>query len=236
MRPGWMRRLNTHLLRRDVEHARLRGHDEQVVRGNQVAAGAQAVAVEDGADLRAVRADDQRRAVPRLHERRVVLVEGALGRDPSGCGPPRPPGSASSSRAAAMRPVASSSSSALSKLAVSLWPLVAMIGSSFLTSSPRSVDCEHRLARGHPVDVAAQRVDLAVVDHVAVRVRQLPGAQRVGAEARVHQREGRRPSIRGSGRGRRARSGRRSAGPCRRWCATRGCRRRSRPCRRCPCL
>ena len=48
---------------------------------------------------------------------------------------------------------------------------------------------EHRLAGAHPVDVAAQRVDLAVVGDEVIRVRQLPARERVGAEARMEQRE-----------------------------------------------
>ena len=51
------------------------------------------------------------------------------------------------------------------------------------------VGLEQAFARAHPVDVAAQRVDLAVVRDVAVRVRQRPGRERVGAEALVHERE-----------------------------------------------
>ncbi|KYD27009.1 hypothetical protein B4109_1240 [Geobacillus stearothermophilus] len=43
------------------------------------------------------------------------------------------------------------------------------------------------LARRHPVDVAAQRVDLAVMDQVAVRMGPLPARKRVRAEARVHE-------------------------------------------------
>ena len=48
---------------------------------------------------------------------------------------------------------------------------------------------ELRLARAHPVDVAAQRVDLAVVRDQPVRVRELPARERVRREARVHERE-----------------------------------------------
>ena len=47
--------------------------------------------------------------------------------------------------------------------------------------------CQDALAGVHPVDVAAQRVDFAVVRDVAVRVRQLPGGKGVGGEALVHQ-------------------------------------------------
>ena len=45
------------------------------------------------------------------------------------------------------------------------------------------------LARAHPVAVAAQRVDLAVVGEHPVRVGQLPAREGVGGEARVHERE-----------------------------------------------
>ena len=50
----------------DVEHAGLGGHDDQAVLGDDVARRAQAVAVEHGADHRAVGEGDRRRAVPRL--------------------------------------------------------------------------------------------------------------------------------------------------------------------------
>ncbi len=43
------------------------------------------------------------------------------------------------------------------------------------------------LASPHPVAVAHHGVDLAVVGDVAVRVRQRPGRERVGAEPGVHQ-------------------------------------------------
>ena len=49
-----------------------------------------------------------------------------------------------------------------------------------------------RLARLHPVGVAAQRVDLAVVRDVAEWLREVPGRERVGREPRVHDGERRR--------------------------------------------
>ena len=61
----------------DGQHAHLGGHDDAPVAGHEVARGAQPVAVQRGADLPAVGEGDRRRAVPRLHQRRVVLVEGA---------------------------------------------------------------------------------------------------------------------------------------------------------------
>jgi len=59
----------------DVEHAGLRAEHDEAVLGDPEPSGAQSIAVEDRADLRAVGEADIRRAVPRLHERRVVLVE-----------------------------------------------------------------------------------------------------------------------------------------------------------------
>jgi hypothetical protein len=66
-------------------------------------------------------------------------------------------------------------------------PSSLMTGSSFLRSSPEQIGREVRLARVHPVDVAAQGVDFAVVRHVTVRMRAFPGRKRVRAEARMHE-------------------------------------------------
>ena len=54
---------------------------------------------------------------------------------------------------------------------------------------------EHRLAGGHPVAVAADGVDLAVVRDVAVRVAQRPARERVGGEAGVHDHQRRREAL-----------------------------------------
>ena len=65
------------LLLRDRQHAHLGGEHHEAVVGDEVARRAQAVAVEGRADLAAVREGDRGRAVPRLHQGGVVLVEGA---------------------------------------------------------------------------------------------------------------------------------------------------------------
>ena len=49
---------------------------------------------------------------------------------------------------------------------------------------------QHALARVHPVLVAAQGVDLAVMDQVTIRVSPPPARKRIGAEARVHHGDG----------------------------------------------
>ena len=62
----------------DFQHPGFRGHDDEAVLGHGVAGGAQAVAVQQGADTLAVGKRDGRRAVPRLHEGRVVFVKRLL--------------------------------------------------------------------------------------------------------------------------------------------------------------
>ena len=87
-----------------------------------------------------------------------------------------------------VRPASTSSSSTLSNVAESE-PPGRTIGRTFCEVVAEQLGGELRLARAHPVDVAAQRVDLAVVRDVTVRVRELPARERVGGEAGVHQRE-----------------------------------------------
>ncbi len=65
------------LLLRHRQYPGLGGHDHMVVVGDDVARGPEAVAVQGRADLAAVGEGDRRRPVPRLHQRRVILVEGA---------------------------------------------------------------------------------------------------------------------------------------------------------------
>ena len=107
---------------------------------------------------------------------------------PSADCPPRLRVSAASSRAAASNRPATSNSSALSKQAESDWPSV-ISGQSLPMSSPNSSEDIDSLARRHPVDVAAHRVDLAVMRDHAVGMRERPGREGVGGEALVHQRE-----------------------------------------------
>ena len=65
-------------LRRHVEHADFRRHDDQIVLGDVVARRPQAVAIEHGADHGAVGKGDRRRAIPGLHQAAVIFVEGPL--------------------------------------------------------------------------------------------------------------------------------------------------------------
>ncbi len=86
------------------------------------------------------------------------------------------------------RPESVSSSRTLSNIAESD-PSVSTTVRNLHRILAEEARAHHRLARVHPVDVAAQRVDLAVVRDVAVGVRAPPGGEGVGGEARVHHRD-----------------------------------------------
>ncbi len=179
--------LDEHVLRRNVEHADFRRHDDEVVLGHVVARRTQAVAIEHRADHRAVGERDRRRAVPRLHQRRVVLVERLalgihhvvpapwLGNHHEDRVRQRPPGHRQEfENVVERRRVAATFADHRQYLLQVVTDEIAL---------------QQSLARAHPVDVAAQGVDLAVVRDVAIRVRERPRRERVGAEALMHERE-----------------------------------------------
>ena len=64
-------------------------------------------------------------------------------------------------------------------------------GQNLLDIRVEQVGFEQAFAGMHPVDVAAQRIDLAVVAQVAVGMRPRPVGKRVRAETRVHHRQSR---------------------------------------------
>ena len=165
-----------------------REHDEVVVR-DLPAAGAQAVAVERRADDAAVGERHRGGAVPRLHQARVVRVEVAAGGRGMSSRPSHASGiiiiSACGQRAAGEHEqlehvVEDRASPSRTRRRP---------GDSCCRSSPEGLAEQARLARAHPVDVAAERVDLAVVGDHPVRVRELPARERVRGEARVDERE-----------------------------------------------
>ena len=172
---------------RDGQDAHLRGHDDALVAGDEIARGPQPVAVEGGADLAAVGEGDGGGAVPRLHQGGVVFVEGAafliherIAR----------PGFRDHHHHGVGKRVAA--------LHQELERIVEAcgVGLTLIRNGPELVDVvaeevrRHRgLARRHPVDVAAQRVDLAVVRDHPIGMRQRPGGEGVRGEALVHERE-----------------------------------------------
>ena len=168
----------------EVEHADLGGEHDQAVVGDPVAGGAQAVAVEDRADLGAVGEHHAGGAVPRLHQRGVELVERAPACVHLGVVLPRLRDH--HQHRVRQRPAAH---------VQQLEHLVERrrVGRARRADREQPVEVagdqvggQQRLAGPHPVAVAHHRVDLAVVGDEAERVGQRPAREGVGGEARVH--------------------------------------------------
>ena len=179
--------LRDDVLLRNGQHAHLGCHDDAVVAGDEIARRAQAVAVEGGADLAAVGEGDRRRAVPRLHQRGVVLVEGAtllvherVARPGLGNHHHHRMGE----RVAALH-------QEFERIVEAGGIGLALVGDrpELVDIVAEQVGGHRRLARRHPVDVAAQRVDLAVVRDHPVGVRERPSRKGIGGEPLVHERE-----------------------------------------------
>ena len=184
--------LPDHRGRVEVEHADLAGQHDQAVAGHPVPAGPQAVAVEHGADYRAVGERDQRGAVPRFHQRGVELVEGAPFRGHLLVVLPRLRDH--HQHRVRQRPAAHVQQLEAFVETGRVAAFGVEHGEQTLNATPiprrlNEVAGQHRLPGPHPVAVAADGVDLAVVRHVPVGVGQRPGRERVGGEPGVHQRE-----------------------------------------------
>ena len=188
--PGCRRSLQADVLGRDVEHADLARHDDEVVLGHVVARRTQAVAIEHRADHRAVGERHRRRAVPRLHQRRVVLVEGAPRRIHRLVVLPR----LGDHHQHGVRQRAPAHHQELEHVVEGRGVAAALADDRqqlLQVALGEERRLEQALAGAHPVDVAAQRVDLAVVGDDAIRVRQRPRREGVGAEALVDERQAR---------------------------------------------
>ena len=176
-----------HLLGRDVEQAGLRAQHDVPVGRLHPAARAQAVAVERRADHAAVGERDRGGSVPRLHQARVERVEAlqVLGKV----------------RAAAVGLGDHHHRGVRQRAAGEQEQLEHVVEGGRIGVAGRhdrqdlaevlaeQLAAQLALPRAHPVDVAHHRVDLAVVADHAVGVGELPARERVGGEARVHERE-----------------------------------------------
>ncbi len=171
----------------DLQHAHFGGHHDAVVAGHEIARRAQAVAVERGADLAAVGEGDRGGAVPRLHHRGVIFVERAalfIHQGIAGPGFRNHHHDGVRQRVAALH-------QEFERVVEAGGVGLPLIGDRPQPGDVLAVKLRmHRgLAGRHPVDVAAQRVDLAIMGDHPVRMRQRPGREGVGREALMHQRQ-----------------------------------------------
>ncbi len=179
--------LGDDLLLRHRQHAHLGGEHDQIVVGDEIAGGTQAVAVERRADLAPVGEGDRGRAVPRLHQRGVIFVEGAplfVHQRIAGPGFRDQHHHRVAQRIAALH-------EEFERVVEAGGVRLALVGDR---PQLRDVVAEQfgidaRLPRRHPVDVAAQRVDLAVVRDHPIGMREPPGREGVGGEALMDQRQ-----------------------------------------------
>ena len=169
------------------EHAELARHDNQSALRHHVFCGAEPVSVERRADHVAVGEDERGRSIPRLDEGRVVLVERALVLGHVRLRGPR----LGHEHHHDVRQRASAGDEEVDDVVERR--RVGAVGTDDRLEVGKvlreELGREERLARAHPVLVAAERVDLAVVRDAPVRVSALPGRERVRGEARVHHRE-----------------------------------------------
>ncbi len=174
-------------LLRHRQHARLRRHDHMVVVGDDIARRAQAVAIQRGTDLPTVGEGDRRRSVPRLHQRGIIFVERAPVRIHQRVLRP----CLRDQQHHRMRQRVTAGDQDLQRIVDT-----GGIRLPVRDQRPHLVEVRadqlrgHRMpTRIHPVDVAADGVDLAVMRQEAIRMRQAPGRERVGGETLMHQRQ-----------------------------------------------
>ena len=175
-----------------VRHGQYTGfgrQDDQVVLGYDIARGAQAVAVQRGADLATIGEHQRGRAVPGLHHGGVVFIEGAAALVHGfvllpGLGNHHHHGLADgvARHGQQLQAVVEGSGVGLACEAdgVELFQVFAQHRGS-----------HHAFTRHHPVVVAAHGVDFTVVRYIAVGVGQRPLGEGVGRETLVHQTDGR---------------------------------------------
>ena len=168
-------------------YAHFAGHNHAVVVREIIATGAQAVAVEHGADVFAVCERDGRGAIPRLHQTGIVLVKIALGLRHLAVFLPRL--GHHQQHGFLQRPAAHQQKFQRVVEVARVGTFRLHNGIKFLQVVAEQLAPQRAFARAHPVDVAAHRVDFAVVAHKPKRLRAIPTRKRVGRKPRVHHRE-----------------------------------------------
>jgi len=172
----------------NVEDADLRSHDDEVVFGDDVARGAQAVSVEDGSHANAVGKGDRGGTVPRLHQAGVVFVEGAFFGAHALVVFPRL-GDHHHHRVGEGTPRKDEEFEAVVELR-RVAPVFLDDVEEFGEVVAEEVGLEHRLSGAHPVFVAAEGVDFAVVNQIAIGMGARPAREGVRAEPRVEEDDG----------------------------------------------
>ena len=165
---------------RQRDRARLRRARHETVVGDRVAKRTQAVAVECGADDATVGEDDTGRPVPGLDQAGVVAVERAHSRIELGIVLPR----GRQEHRHRVTDVAAAAGEELDGVVEHR-----RVRARLVEHGCRQLVAEPRLARAHPRDVAAERVDLTVVAEQPEGLSTLPRGRRVRRETLMEDRE-----------------------------------------------
>ena len=179
--------LGDDLLLGNRQHAHFGRQHEQSVVGDEVARRPKAVAVERRADLAAVGEGHRRRAVPRLHHRGVVFVEVAPRLVHQRIAGPR----LGDQHHHRVRERIAAAHQELERIVEAGGVGLALVGDrpQLGDVGPEQLGIDARLPRRHPVDVAAQGVDFAVVGDHPVGMGEPPGREGVGGETLMDQRQ-----------------------------------------------
>ena len=184
---GLQAALVLHRLGCDREHADLRRHDHAVVVSEIVATRTKTITVENRTDDGPVRESNRGRAVPRLHQAGVVLVEITLHLRHVGVLLPglgdhhhRGLGHRAPVHVQELQDVIERA-----RVRQALF----RDGEELAEVFPEELALHDSLPRVHRVLVAAQGIDLAVVAEATKRLRALPGREGVRRKARMHHRE-----------------------------------------------
>ena len=160
------------LFLRNGQNAHFGGHHHKSVLGDEIARGAQSVAIQRRADLAAIGEGHSRRTVPRLHQRRMIFVKGLamlvherIAR----------PGLGNKHHHGMSERIAPAHQK-FQRIVETGGVRLALIGDRPELADVRAEQRrgDGRLTRRHPVQIPAQRVDLAVVRDEAVGVRETP--------------------------------------------------------------
>ncbi|MNQ69403.1 hypothetical protein D3C85_839940 [compost metagenome] len=171
------------------QYARFRRHHHEVVVRDDVAGRTQAVAVQGAADVAAIRERHGGRAVPRFHHGGVVFVEGAAVVIHRRVVFPR----FRNHHHHRLGDRIAGHQQQFERIVEARRVGLAFIdqGEQLLQVVAQHGRLHHAFARAHPVEVAFDRVDLAVVGDQAVRVGQRPFGEGIRRETLVDQGQGR---------------------------------------------
>ena len=181
-------RLFDDVLRLDLQNAHLRREYQTIIVCDVIAGRAQAVPVQRRTEHFAVREQDRGGAVPGFHHCRVVMVEILLVFAHERVVLPRL-GDDHHHGERQGHPVHIQEFQCVVEHG-RVGPAAVHDGKDLVDVVLQYGTVHCLFSRQHPVDVAADRIDLAVVGDHAVGMRAVPGRERIGGEAGVHDRDG----------------------------------------------